>query len=51
MFGNFDLEKLFARVSEVQTTFDEPASVTTVQCLHTFCSFIMIVKLRWSVNT
>ena len=51
MFGNFDLEKLFARSSEFQATFDEPASVTTVQCLHTFFSFIMIVILRWSVNT
>jgi len=51
LFGNFDLEKLFAMSSEFQATFDEPASVTTVQCLQTFCSFIMIVILRWSVNT
>lgn len=51
MFGNFDLEKLFARSSEFRQLSMSRQSVSSVQCLHTWCSFTMIVILRWSVNT
>ena len=35
MFGNFDLEKLFARSSEFRQLSMSRQSVTSVQCLHT----------------